>query len=543
MHINDLLKIAVERKASDLHLKVGAFPVIRVDGTLLPLADMRRLMQEDTIAMAFSIMSARQKEKFKNNFEIDIAYNGPEPRAASAATSSSSAGTVGLVLRVIPAKILSIRELLLPPVLEKICQEQRGLVLCTGTTGSGKSTTLAAMIDHINATRNEHIMTIEDPIEFLHRDKKSIVNQREVDVDTKGFSLALRSALRQDPDVILVGEMRDYETIETALTAAETGHLVFSTLHTLDATETINRIIAVFPPHQQKQIRLQLGAVLKAAVSLRLMPRADGLGRVPAAEILIRTNYVRECIENKEKTKYIKDAIQQGTSQYGMQTFDQSLYSLYKSGLITLEEALKRATNPNEFKLKIQGIQSTSDMAREEMDSALEAPSDFNPLQEESPFDFSNQPSGKNLDGPDASGSRAPGSPDSAEPPARERALRLLSIRARGRAELSRALKDRGFSGRGDRRGGRAPRPTAGLLDDLSAARSAVRTRGARHGRGRVERELRARGFSKETIAAALERKAPRSGKTRPCGKRSRGSGRRARISRRRCGAGGSSTR
>jgi twitching motility protein PilT len=391
MHINDLLKIAVERKASDLHLKVGAFPVIRVDGTLIPLADMRRLMQEDTIAMAFSIMSARQKEKFKNNFEIDIAYNVPN-LGRFRCNIFQQRGTVGLVLRVIPAKILSIRELLLPPVLEKICQEQRGLVLCTGTTGSGKSTSLAAMIDHINATRNEHVMTIEDPIEFLHRDKKSIVNQREVDVDTKGFALALRSALRQDPDVILVGEMRDYETIETALTASETGHLVFSTLHTLDATETINRIIAVFPPHQQKQIRLQLGAVLKAVISLRLMPRADGLGRVPAAEVLIRTNYVRECIENKEKTKYIKDAIQQGTSQYGMQTFDQSLYSLYKSGLITLEEALKRATNPNEFKLKIQGIQSTSDMSREEMDAALEVPSDFNPLQEESPFDFSNQP-------------------------------------------------------------------------------------------------------------------------------------------------------
>ncbi|MEX0878969.1 MAG: type IV pilus twitching motility protein PilT [Thermoanaerobaculia bacterium] len=390
MHINDLLKIAVERKASDLHLKVGAFPIIRVDGTLIPLADMRRLMQEDTIAMAFSIMSARQKEKFKNNFEIDIAYNVPN-LGRFRCNIFQQRGTVGLVLRVIPAKILSIKELLLPPVLEKICQEQRGLVLCTGTTGSGKSTTLAAMIDYINATRNEHVMTIEDPIEFLHRDKKSIVNQREVDVDTKGFSLALRSALRQDPDVILVGEMRDYETIETALTAAETGHLVFSTLHTLDATETINRIIAVFPPHQQKQIRLQLGAVLKAAVSLRLMPRADGLGRVPAAEILIRTNYVRECIENKEKTKFIKDAIQQGTSQYGMQTFDQSLYSLYKSGLITLEEALKRATNPNEFKLKIQGIQSTADVAREEMDAALVAPNDFNPLQEESPFDFSNQ--------------------------------------------------------------------------------------------------------------------------------------------------------
>jgi twitching motility protein PilT len=394
MHINDLLKIGVERKASDLHLKVSAFPILRIDGVLTPLTDVRRLMQEDTIAMAFSIMSARQKEKFKNDFEIDIAYSVPNLGRFRCAIFQQR-GTVGLVLRVIPSRILTIRELLLPPVLEKICNEQRGLVLCTGTTGSGKSTTLAAMIDQINATRNEHVVTVEDPIEFLHRDKKSIINQREVEVDTKGFGVALRSALRQDPDVILVGEMRDYETIETALTAAETGHLVFSTLHTLDATETVSRIVAVFPPHQQKAIRLQLGAVLKSVISLRLMPRADGLGRVPAAEVLIRTNYVRECIENKEKTKLIKDAIAAGTSQYGMQTFDQSLYQLYKSGLITLEEALKRATNPNEFKLKIQGIQSTADLAREEMDSELEAPTDFNPMEaEESPFDFTRQPPG-----------------------------------------------------------------------------------------------------------------------------------------------------
>ena len=331
-------------------------------------------------------------------------------------------------------------------------------MLCTGTTGSGKSTTLAAMIDHINATRNEHVMTIEDPIEFLHRDKKSIVNQREVDVDTKGFSLALRSALRQDPDVILVGEMRDYETIETALTAAETGHLVFSTLHTLDATETINRIISVFPPHQQKQIRLQLGAVLKAAVSLRLMPRADGLGRVPAAEILIRTNYVRECIENKEKTKYIKDAIQQGTSQYGMQTFDQSLYSLYKSGLITLEEALKRATNPNEFKLKIQGIQSTADMAREEMDSVARGAVGLQPAAGGVALRLLQpDPAGKNLDGRTQAEVEPPGARIRASA-ARERALRLLSIRSRGRAELVRALQDRGFAAGGRRRSRRASR-------------------------------------------------------------------------------------
>jgi twitching motility protein PilT len=390
MHINDLLRIATERKASDLHLKVGAYPVIRVDGTLTPLVELKRLMQEDTIAMAFSIMSARQKEKFKNNFEIDIAYSVPD-LGRFRCNIFQQRGTVGLVLRVIPSRILGVRDLLLPPVIERICSEQRGLILCTGTTGSGKSTTLAAMIDYINATRNEHIMTVEDPIEFLHRDKKSIVNQREVEVDTKGFSVALRSALRQDPDVILVGEMRDYETVETALTAAETGHLVLSTLHTLDATETINRIVAIFPPHQQKQIRLQLAAVLKAVISLRLMPRADNLGRVPAAEILISTALVRDCIENKEKTKLIKDAISAGTSQYGMQTFDQSLFGLYKSGLITLDEALRRATNPNEFRLKLQGIQSTSDVAQEEMDASLQAPAEADPLSEESPFDFSNQ--------------------------------------------------------------------------------------------------------------------------------------------------------
>ena len=363
MHINDLLKMAVDRKASDLHLKVGAFPVLRMDGVLKPLSEMRRLLQEDTVAMAFSIMSARQKEKFKTDFEIDTSYQVPN-LGRFRCSIFQQRGTVGLVLRVIPSRILTIRELLLPPVLEKICMEQRGLVLCTGTTGSGKTTTLAAMVDHVNARRNEHIMTIEDPIEYLHRDKRSIVNQRELDVDTKGFSTALRSALRQDPDVILVGEMRDVETIATALTAAETGHLVLSTLHTLDATETVNRIITLFPPHQHRQIRLQLGAVLKSVISLRLMPRADGLGRVPAVEVLVATEYVRDCIENKDKTKYIKDAIKAGTSQYGMQSFDQSLYQLYKSGLITLEEAMRRATNPNEFRLKIQGIQSTSDVAR-----------------------------------------------------------------------------------------------------------------------------------------------------------------------------------
>ncbi len=373
MNVNDLLKIAVERKASDLHLKVGSHPVLRIDGELVPLGELKRLMQEDTIAMAFSMMNARQKQRFKDEFEIDIAYSVPG-LGRFRCNIFQQRGTVGLVLRVIPGRILTIRELMLPPVLERICEEQRGLVLCTGTTGSGKSTTLASMIDFINSFRNEHIVTIEDPVEFLHRDKKSIVNQREIDVDTRGFAIALRSALRQDPDVVLVGEMRDYETIETALLAAETGHLVFSTLHTLDATETVNRIIAVFPPHHQKQIRIQLATVLKAVISLRLLPRADGIGRVPAAEVMVVTPYIRDCIENKEKTKYIREQIALGTSQYGMQTFDQSLFQLYKAGLITLEEALKRASNPDEFKLKLQGVQFTADASREQMESSLEIP-------------------------------------------------------------------------------------------------------------------------------------------------------------------------
>src|SRR6188474_1730981 len=370
MQVNELLKIAVERNASDLHLKVGSHPVLRINGDLIPLVETKRLMQEDTIAMAFSIMSNRQKQKFKDNLEIDIAYSVPG-LGRFRCNVFQQRGTVGLVLRVIPVKIMTVRELGLPMVLEKICNEQRGLILCTGTTGSGKSTSLAAMIDFINSQRCEHIITIEDPIEFLHRDKKSIVNQREVEVDTRSFAAALRSALRQDPDVILVGEMRDYETIETALTASETGHLVFSTLHTLDATETINRIIAVFQPHQQKQIRLQIASVLKAVISQRLMPRADGLGRAPAVEVMISTPFIRDCIVDKEKTHLIHAAIGAGTSQYGMQTFDQSIFGLFKQGLISYEEALRWASNVDEFKLRVQGISTTADLSRDEMAKAV----------------------------------------------------------------------------------------------------------------------------------------------------------------------------
>lgn len=370
MNINDLLRIAIERDASDLHLKVGNHPIIRVHGELISLVELKRLVPEDTIAMAYSIMNTQQKEKFKRNMEIDMAYSVPG-LGRFRCNIFYQRGAIGLVLRIIPSKIRTIRELLLPPVLEEICMEKRGLVLVTGTTGSGKTTTLAGMIDFINTHRVEHIITIEDPIEYLHRDKKSIVNQREVGVDTESFATALRSALREDPDVILVGEMRDYETIETAIVAAETGHLVLSTLHTLDAPETINRIISVFPPYHHKQVRIQLASVLKAVISMRLLPRADGNGRVPAVEVMITTPFIRDCIINKEKTHLIREAIKQGVSQYGMQTFDQSLFKLYEAKFITLEEALKWASNPDEFKLKIMGIQSASEMTIEEMEKKM----------------------------------------------------------------------------------------------------------------------------------------------------------------------------
>src|SRR5687767_11093605 len=368
MHINDLLKIAVTSGASDLHLKVGSYPMMRVNGSLVVVSEEKRLDRADTEAMAAILFSPDHVEKFRKAQEVDLAYS-VAGLGRFRCNVFQQRGTVGLVLRVIPTRIKTVDELGLPPVLKRIAAEERGLVLVTGTTGSGKSTTLAAMIDYINTTRAAHIMTVEDPIEYIHRDHHSLVNQREVAVDTKSFASSLRSALRQDPDVILVGEMRDHETVETALLAAETGHLVFSTLHTLDATETINRIIAVFPPHQQRQVRIQLASVLKAAISQRLLPRADGLGRAAAVEVMVTTSFIRDCIVDKDKTPMIHGAIAAGTSQYGMQTFDQSIFSLYQQGFITLEEALRWASNVDEFKLKVQGISTTADMARDQMAS------------------------------------------------------------------------------------------------------------------------------------------------------------------------------
>jgi twitching motility protein PilT len=355
--IDDLLRVATSHGASDLHLKVGSFPVMRIGGELHPISDAPRVKQEDALDMAFSMMSNRQKQRFKEASEVDIGY-GVSGLGRFRANIFQQRGSVSIVLRVIPEQTRNTSELGLPPVIDKIAEERRGLILVTGSTGSGKSTTLAAMIDRINAIRSGHIVTIEDPIEFLHKDKMSFVTQREVDVDTRSFSEALRGALRQDPDVILVGEMRDYETIETALMAAETGHLVLSTLHTLDATETITRIVSCFPSHQQKSVRIQLAGILKGVISMRLVRAAKGAGRVPAVEVMVSTGLIRDYIVNEEKTYLIREAIAAGTSQYGMQTFDQSLFNLFQSGLISLEEAIHNASNADEFKMRVSGILS-----------------------------------------------------------------------------------------------------------------------------------------------------------------------------------------
>ncbi len=360
MELNDILKVALKGGASDIHLKTGLPPMFRVDGALVPLKNGERLSPEWLEKVASTIMNPLQRERYENARECDLAYGIPG-LGRFRVNCFQQRGTVGIVFRVIPFSVKTLDQLYLPKVVEKISMEHRGLVLVTGTTGSGKSTTLAAMIEHININRTAHVVTIEDPIEFLMRDKRSIVNQREVGADTQSFSTALRAALRQDPDVILVGEMRDFETIETAITAAETGHLVVSTLHTMDAAETINRIISVFPPYQQRQVRMQLASILKAVLSQRLIPRADGKGRVPALEVLVSTARVRECIADKERAKELPDAISKGHVTYGMQTFDQSLMGLVRQDLITYDDAMKNATNADDFALRFKGIASTSD--------------------------------------------------------------------------------------------------------------------------------------------------------------------------------------
>jgi len=367
MNLTDILGMGMKARASDIHLKPGLPPVYRIDGTLRPHPKLPRLTPEQTKEFAMGIMNDTQKMRFDEIHEVDLSYGVPG-LGRFRVNAFTQRGSVSMVFRFIPFEIKGIEELTLPPVIKKISSEHRGLVLVTGATGSGKSTTLASMIDFINAERTAHIVTIEDPIEYLHRDKKCIINQREVGFDTEGYDIALKSALRQDPDVILVGEMRDFETIETAITAAETGHLVLSTLHTIDAPETINRIISVYPPYQQRQVRMQLAGILKGVVSQRLVPRADGKGRVPAVEVMVSTARVRELIDDKEKTKLLRDTIQAGYTTYGMQTFDQSLMWLLKQEIITFEEALRQCSNPDDFKLKVSGVSSTSDLSWEDFD-------------------------------------------------------------------------------------------------------------------------------------------------------------------------------
>lgn len=356
MTIEELLRAALQKGATDVHLKAGVMPVIRRHGTLRPLSSsMPPFTAEMIETMAYSVMDDKQREQFHKNREIDLGF-GVAGLGRFRLSIFRQRGTIRMVIRNIPYKVPAFDELNLPPILNTIATYERGLVLVTGVAGSGKSSTIAAIIDDINKRDNKHILTIEDPIEFLIRDRKSLITQREVGIDSDNFHTALRAGLRQDPDVILIGEMRDRETVEAALLAAETGHLVLSTLHTLDAVETINRILASFEAGQQQQIRLQLAATLKAVISQRLARKKDGNGMVPACEVLINTPRVRELIEDAKLTNDIHQAIEEGAAAYGMQSFDQSLFDLLNRELISYEEALLHCSRPEEFRIKYEGF-------------------------------------------------------------------------------------------------------------------------------------------------------------------------------------------
>ncbi|HJR18696.1 MAG TPA: type IV pilus twitching motility protein PilT [Actinomycetota bacterium] len=351
MNIDDLLTIAAERLASDLHVRAGSPPYLRIDGDLIPI-ETAPLGAPDVERMAFDLMNEEQIRNFKQTNESDFAYSLPGV-ARFRVNAFRQRGAVGIAIRRVLPGSTSFEALGLPASVEALCEERRGLILVTGMTGSGKTTTTAAMINHINSRRRCHIVTIEDPIEVLHADKLAIVDQREVSIDTADFATALKHVARQDPDVIFIGEMRDPETVKAALSAAETGHLVISTLHTLDATETINRVIDFFPPHQQMQARLTLAATLKGVVSQRLLVRADGDGRVPAVEVLVATGRVFDMIVNPDQTHMIEDVIREGDF-YGMQTFDQHLIELVAAGQVRFDEASAAATSPHDFSLAIQ---------------------------------------------------------------------------------------------------------------------------------------------------------------------------------------------
>ncbi|HEX6814455.1 MAG TPA: type IV pilus twitching motility protein PilT [Gemmatimonadaceae bacterium] len=356
-----VLQRMIQQNASDLHLKVGRPPVLRVNGDLSSL-DVPPLRPEDLKALAEQIMTPKQVKDFAEHKESDFAIGVPGI-GRFRVNVYQQRGTIAYALRSVPYQVRTIEELNLPQIISDISLRPRGLVLVTGITGSGKSTALAAMIQHINEKRHANVITIEDPIEFLHRDINSSINQREVGADTGSFAAALRRVLRQDPDVILIGEIRDIETLEVALKAADTGHLVFSTLHTTDATQTISRVLSFYAPHQQNEVRFMLASALAAVVSLRLVPRADKPGRVPACEILINTAAVRDQIRDMTKSLNIPDLIKEGTVQYGMQSFDQSLMQWYKKGAISYEGAMFYATNPSEFALRVQGVEGSSDQS------------------------------------------------------------------------------------------------------------------------------------------------------------------------------------
>jgi twitching motility protein PilT len=354
-----VLQELIRRNGSDLHLKVGRPPTIRIDGELEPL-EHQPLRPEDLKALAEQLMTPRQVKQFAEEKECDFAIGVPGI-GRFRVNVYQQRGSLCYAMRAIPYQARTINELNLPPVLEEVALKPRGLILVTGVTGSGKSTALAAMIQHINENRRANVITIEDPIEFLHRDINSHINQREIGTDTATFGQALRRVLRQDPDVILIGEIRDLETLDTALKAADTGHLVFSTLHTMDATQTINRVLSFYPPHQQGEVRFSLASALQAIISLRLVPRSDKAGRIPACEVLINTAAVRDNIRDMAKTLNIPDLIKEGTVQYGMQSFDQSLMQLYSRGVVSYESAMFYATSPAEFALRVQGVAGTSD--------------------------------------------------------------------------------------------------------------------------------------------------------------------------------------
>jgi twitching motility protein PilT len=346
------LRYLVANDGSDLHLKVPSRPLVRIDGELRPIDDSIALTEDDTAAAVHEMLHDPVKlREFADEHEVDFSYAIPGV-ARFRVNAFLQRGMVSLVCRAIPVKIRTIEELALPPVIRELAEEERGIVLLTGTTGSGKSTTLAAMIDHINSTRSRHVVTIEDPIEFLHADKLSAINQREVGQDTASFKRALRRVLRQDPDVILIGEMRDEETVQTALSAAETGHLVFSTVHTVDAPETINRLIDFFPPHMHQQVRAMIAGTLKGVVSQRLVPAAEGQGRVAVCEVMRMTGRVRDMIMDPTQTGRLGEVIEDG-AYYGMQTFDQALFNHLKASRITMEQALQAASSPHDFKLLV----------------------------------------------------------------------------------------------------------------------------------------------------------------------------------------------